>query len=326
MILRGVVCLGAVALGLAAPARAATITDHTLARPEGPRHYIVLEEDGQPQAKRPVVILLHGHGATAATMLGLKSMLGFKSPGWASVAARENVLLVAPDGLEGSDGKHAWNDCRRDASTNTSADDVGLIAALIHTAVAQFGADPERVYVYGVSHGGAMAYRAGIELAPHLAAIGVQSGLMAAQSACPAPAVPLSVFVEHGTADEIVPYAGGHVGSWMLRGRGTSLGTEQTVALWRKLAGLPDAPATYRFAHLHPDDPTSATRYVWGADPAGVQVEFLRIDGGGHVEAARDGTLSWPLRKLVGEMNHDVDTAEEAWSFFKTKRRAGAHE
>jgi polyhydroxybutyrate depolymerase len=324
MVLRAAPCLAVLALGLAAPASAVTITDHTLARPEGPRHYIVLEPDGQPKARRPVVILLHGHGASAAAMVGLKSVLGFKSPGWAKVAARENILLVAPDGASGSDGKPAWNDCRRDAPTNTSADDVGLLAALIDTAVTRFDADPERVYVFGVSHGGAMAYRAGIALAPRLAAIGVQSGLMAAQSACPAPSVPISVFVEHGTADEIVPYAGGKAGSWLLRGRGTGLGTGQAVATWRRLAGLPDTPAVYRFPHLHPDDPTSATRYVWGSDPAGVQVEFLKIEGGGHVEADRNNALPWLLRKLGGEMNHDVDTAGEAWSFFRTKRRAAS--
>jgi polyhydroxybutyrate depolymerase len=89
------------------------------------------------------------------------------------------------------------------------------------------------------------------------------------------------------------------------------------------VAKLPDLPATYRFPHLRPDDRTSATRYVWGADPAGIQVEFLRVDGGGHVEAAKDGELPWLLRKLAGEMNHDVDTAEEAWAFFKTKRNTG---
>jgi polyhydroxybutyrate depolymerase len=33
--------------------------------------------------------------------------------------------------------------------------------------------------------------------------------------------------------------------------------------------------------------------------------------------------LPWILRKLVGNMNHDVDTAEEAWSFFKDKRVTG---
>jgi polyhydroxybutyrate depolymerase len=258
-------------------------------------------------------------------MVGLASLGGYKTEAWSDLAAREDILLLAPDGAPASDGKRAWNDCRSDAPTNTTVDDVGFIASLIDTAIAQFDADPERVYVYGVSHGGAMAYRTGIELGPRLAAIGVQSGLMAAQNVCPAPLVPLSVFIEHGTADEIVPYAGGKAGSWFLHGRGTTLGAEQSVAFWRKLAKLPESPGMYRFPHLRKDDPTFATRYVWGTDPAGIQVEFLRIDGGGHVEAAINGTLPWMLRKLVGEMNHDLDTAEEAWSFFKTKRNTGMH-
>lgn len=310
-------------LGVAAPTFAVTVTDHTLARPEGPRHYIAVEADGKPKAKRPVVILLHGHGESAAVMVGLASLAGYRTHAWSTLAERENILLLAPDGVKGSDDKQSWNDCRSDAPTNATVDDVGLIAALIDTAVSRFDADPARFYVYGVSHGGAMAYRAAIELAPRLAAIGVQSGPMAAKTVCAAPTHPLPVFIEHGTADAIVPYAGGEAGSWFLRGRGTTLGTEQTVAIWRQLAGLPDTPAVYRFPHLHPDDPTSATRYVWGADPAGVQVEFLTIEGGGHVEADRNNTLPWLLRKLAGEMNHAVDTADEAWAFFRTKRNAG---
>jgi polyhydroxybutyrate depolymerase len=313
------------AVGLAAPACAVTISDHLLARPEGQRHFIAVEAEGKPKAKRPLLILLHGHGGSAAVMVGLKSFAGYKSQAWTALAERENILVLAPDGVKGSDDKHSWNDCRSDAPTNTSTDDVGFIGALIDTAIARFDADPERVYVYGVSHGGAMAYRAGIELAPRLAAIGVQSGLMAAQNACPAPSHPLSVFIEHGTADEIVPYAGGKAGSWMLHGRGTTLGAEQAVSIWRTLAKLPGTAVTNRFPHLRSDDPTSATRYVWGADPAGVQVEFLRIDGGGHIEAAKNDELPWLLRKLLGNMNHDVDTVEETWAFFKTKRSTGTH-
>lgn len=320
MFLRSAWCFCLAALGLAAPAVAVTVTDHTLARPEGPRHYIVVEAEGKPKAHRPVVILLHGHGTSAAMAVGLASFAGYKTQAWPDLASRENILLIAPDGVKASDGKSSWNDCRSDAPTNTTADDVGLIAALIDTATAHFDADPERIYVFGVSHGGAMTYRVGTELAPRLAAIGVQGAPMAAQNACPAPSLPLSVFIEHGTADEIVPYAGGKAGSWFLHGRGTTIGAERSAAIWRKLAALPETAAVYRFPHLRPDDPTSATRYVWGTDPAGLQVEFLRIDGGGHVEAARDGELPWILRKLVGNMNHDVDTAEEAWSFFRTKR------
>lgn len=321
MFLRSACYFALAALGLVSSALAATISDHTLVRPEGPRHYIAVEAEGKPRAKRPALILLHGHGASAAMMVGLASFGGYKSQAWSTLAERENILLLAPDGVKASDGKKAWNDCRSDASTNTTTDDVGFIGALIDQAVTQFDADPERIYVFGGSHGGAMAYRVGIELAPRLAAIGVQSGLMAAQSACPAPTRPLSVFIAHGTDDQIVPYAGGKAGSWFLHGRGTTLGAEQSAAIWRTLAGLPDTPAVYRFPHLRADDPTTATRYVWGTDSAGVQVEFLRIDGGGHVEASQGSELPWLLRKLVGEMNHDVETADEAWSFFRTKRR-----
>jgi polyhydroxybutyrate depolymerase len=314
-----------VAMGLAAPACAVTITDHTLARPEGPRHYIVAEANEKPKAKRPLLILIHGHGATAAMMLGLGSFHGYKTQAWSSLAARENILLIAPDGVKASDGYSAWNDCRGDASTNATTDDVGFIAALIDTAIARFDADPERVYVFGGSNGGGMAYRVGIELGPRIAAIGVQSALMPSQSACAAPSRPLSIFISHGTADPVAPYAGGKVGSWINHGRGSGIGADESVAIWRKVAGLPATAAVYRFPHLHPDDRTVATRYVWGADPAGVQVEFLRIDGGGHVEAAKEGELPWLLRKFVGEMNHDVDTAEEVWSFFRTKRNTAVH-
>lgn len=55
----------------------------------------------------------------------------------------------------------------------------------------------------------------------------------------------------------------------------------------------------------------------FGADPAQLQVELLRIDGGGHTGSSRTENLPWPLRKLLGEMNHDEDTAEAAWVFFE---------
>jgi polyhydroxybutyrate depolymerase len=301
---------------VAAPA----ISDRSLARPEGERHYIVAEPAGLVPARRPLVILLHGHGASAAQMVGLSSFAGYQTQDWMRLAEREQVLLIAPDGLKASDGKSAWNDCRGDAPTNTATDDVGFISALIDTAVTQLHADPERVYVFGSSNGGGMAYRLGIELGGRLAAIGVQSSLMPARSRCKAPSHPLSVFVLHGTADTIAPYAGGKVGNWLVKGRGTGISAEASVAVWRTLAGLPEQPVVVQFPRLRAGDPTSATRFVWGSDPRGIQVEFLRIDGGGHVHTSKDEELPWLLGKILGKMNHDVDTASEAWSFFKDKR------
>lgn len=301
-------------------AGASTIVDHTLLRPEGWRHYIVVEPDRLARNNRPTVILLHGHGASAAFMVGLDSFGTYRAQDWIRLAERERVMLIAPDGIKGSDGKQAWNDCRLDAASNATSDDVGFIAALIDTAVNELGADPERIYVYGSSNGGGMAYRLGIELAPKLAAIGVQSALMPMQSRCRAPSHPISVFVSHGTADEIAPFNGGRVGHWLLRDRGSGVSAEESVAVWRRLAGLPQTPLSFRLPHLQSSDPTSATRYVWGSDPARVQIQFMRIDGGGHTNSSKVEELPWILRKLVGNMNHDVDTAEEAWNFFKDKR------
>jgi polyhydroxybutyrate depolymerase len=47
-----------------------------------------------------------------------------------------------------------------------------------------------------------------------------------------------------------------------------------------------------------------------------VQVEFLSVDGGGHVHTSKDGEFPWLLKKILGPMNHDVDIADEAWRFF----------
>ncbi|HZX26121.1 MAG TPA: PHB depolymerase family esterase [Telluria sp.] len=295
----------------------------TMARPEGVRHYLVDLPTHLPDEKRPTVILLHGHGSRAAHIIGMTSFAGYKMDGWARVADREGLMLIAPDGMEGSDGKRAWNDCRADADTNAQSDDVAFISALIDTAVKDLHADPERIYVYGSSNGGGMALRLGTEIAPRLAAIGAQSATFAATSRCKAPTHPVSVFITHGTKDKIVPYQGGAIGHWLLRGRGTGLSVDTTIAMWRALDKLPETAQVYRFPHLNRDDDTTATRYLWGASPSGLQVELLKIDGGGHTDSSTRNEAPLFLRMLVGDFNRDLDTAEEAWTFFKDKRASG---
>jgi len=300
-----------------------SFSTRTMTRPEGVRHYLVDLPTHLPHEKRPTVILLHGHGASAAQIIGLKSFAGYKMDSWIRIADQEPLMLIAPDGMEGSDGKRAWNDCRADADTNAQSDDVGFIAALIDTAIKELHADPERIYVYGSSHGGAMAYRLATEIGPRLAAIGVQSAPAAVNSRCKAPMHPIPVFITHGTKDKLVPYQGGAVGSWLLHGRGTTLGVDATVARWRALDKLPDTPTVYQFPHLDRKDETAATRYVWGDDPAGLQVELLKIEGGGHTDSSTQKEAPFIVRMLLGRFNHDVDTAEEAWAFFKDKRARG---
>ena len=56
---------------LGASARAATLRDETLERPEGTRRFTVVTPDKTAEGKRPVLFLLHGHMGSAKQVLGL---------------------------------------------------------------------------------------------------------------------------------------------------------------------------------------------------------------------------------------------------------------
>ena len=49
---------------------AANITSTELPRPEGPRHFLLATPQQPMPGKRPLVIVLHGHGGSASLALG----------------------------------------------------------------------------------------------------------------------------------------------------------------------------------------------------------------------------------------------------------------
>jgi len=105
----------------------------------------------QLPAKRlvPLVVVLHGKTQRGADMMTRTA--------WPQVAKREGFAVVFPDGLN-----HAWADARTKAGPAlrgppAGTDDVAFIAKLVEKLVANGTADPRRVYVTGISNGGAMA-------------------------------------------------------------------------------------------------------------------------------------------------------------------------
>lgn len=300
-------------------AGAAQITSHEMARPEGARHYLLATPDQPAPGRHPLVILLHGHVGSAAQVLGRERIAAPLSL-WLHIADREQLLVLAPDGTMGSDGKSGWNDCRADAVSNPHSDDVGFLNALIDEAVAEHHADPARVYVMGMSNGGIMAFRLATESGARLAAFATVGASMPARSACAAPKAPVSALIVAGTADPIVPYAGGDIKFAMLRQRGSVVPVEDAVAGWRQLAQLPAAGTSMAFPHRDVADVTRATRTVWGADPRKLQVELIRVEKGGHTEPSKVKRLQWMYRMVLGAQNGDVEVAEEAWAFFRDKQ------
>ncbi len=300
---------------------AANVSSGVVSRPEGERHYLLAQPDrpGPENEKLPLVIVLHGHGGSASMTFGRERM-NDPASAWVDMADREHILVIAPDGSKVSDNKTGWNDCRADAPTNPKTDDVGFITALIDESVARLKADPARIYVTGMSNGGGMTYRLATEIAPRLAAVAVSSMLMPANSLCKPATHPLSVLVTHGTEDKLAPYAGGEVGHIFLKGRGAGMSVEDTVKFWRELASLPEVATVTEILHRDKADPTSATRHVWGNDSHQLQVEFLKIEKGGHLQPSISRRYSWIVTALLGKQNRDVELVDESWDFFKNKR------
>ncbi len=299
---------------------ATTITSETISRPEGQRNYLLALPNQISSGKHPLIILLHGHMGSAAQLLGQERSAAPMSV-WLKIADREGLIIAAPDGARGSDGKQGWNDCRADESKNTKTDDVGLIRVIINREINEHNVDPNRIYVMGMSNGAMMTFRIASELGDKLAGFATVSGAMASTSDCPAPKVPLSALIISGTADPLVPYDGGNVHFRSNNSLGGVISVEQSASVWRQLDGLVATPTSVTtLPHVNPNDPTSATKTIWGNNPKGLQVELLRINNGGHMEPSLTEHPRRFYTMIVGKQNEDVETAEEAWSFFKDKR------
>ena len=289
----------------------------TLARPEGVRHYLVAVPPAASSALRPLVVVLHGAGASARQVLGLAFPPSPLSV-FLEIAARDDAVVIAPDA-----GKGGWSDCFAPAARVVAKDDVAFVAALIDHAVAAHGVDPGRVYVAGVSRGGWMTYRLMAAIPHRLAACAVVLAGMPPPGHPGLPAVPLPLLVAGCTADPMIPYRGGK--HWYAPSLVPAVrGIEDTARFWRELAGLADAPVRTAIPPTDPRERTRAFRFVWGERADGMQVALLRIDGAGHAEPSRLKRYPGLFAAFPGRQNGDVEMAEVAWAFLRDKR-AGTH-
>jgi polyhydroxybutyrate depolymerase len=223
------------------------------------------------------------------------------------------LLVVAPDG-----SKKGWNDSFAHVRNKPETDDTGMIRNLIAHMIREHEADPQRVYVIGVSKGGMMAYRLATELGSMLAAFASVLANMPQQSVCAAPVTPISALIVASTRDPLVPYGGGKYFYTPLLSPMKSI--NDTVDIWRTLANLPATGKSVDIPKSAASNPTSCTRITWGDNPEQLQIVLLRINGGGHAEPSQSQFYPWFLSRLVGAQNTDIDIAEEAWAFFKDKR------
>lgn len=277
-----------------------------LERPEGKRRYLVAATPEQTPGARPLVVVLHGGGASAEQVMGMAFPPSPLSV-WLEIAARENLVVIAPDAGEGG-----WHDCFASDEKVARKDDVALIDLLIDQAIARYQVDPRRVYVIGVSRGGWMTYAVAARIPHKLAAFAVLLAGMPPPGRIKAPSTPLPALIMGCTADPLIYYNGGK--PWYSLGMSEpTQGIEASAQFWRILAALPDAPAVDNVS-------ASVTRSTWGGRDDGLQVCLYRIEGAGHAEPSRLKRYPRFINWLTGPQNADMEVAEAAWSFFRAKR------
>jgi polyhydroxybutyrate depolymerase len=288
-------------LASATGAARAELETRTLAMGEVTRSYILyLPPGSRAPGGLPLVVMLHGGGGTAEQMV--------RFTGFNGIAARERFAVAYPQGV----GRR-WNDGRVfRGRTETGADDVGFLRALVADIAKRTALDRRRIFAAGISNGGFMSFRLGCEAADLFAAIAPVTATMPDDLGprCK-PAKPVAVLVINGTADPLVPYAGGHVRA-MFAERGAIWSTDRTLAFWAKHNGCP-APAVRALPDRDPNDGSHVVEADYRGC-AGAPVKLLRVEGGGHTWP---GGIQYLPVTWIGPTNRDIDASEVIWRFFK---------
>jgi polyhydroxybutyrate depolymerase len=258
----------------------------------------------------PLVIALHGNTQTGADMMTRTS--------WPDVARRERFAVVFPDGLN-----RAWADFRPNANRAGRAppegtDDVAFIVRLIEKYVADGVADPKRIYVTGISNGGAMTMTLACARADlFAAAASVIMNLTDESARACQPSRPVPMLMMNGTADPLIPYQGG---------RGTSRfampgfwSTEKTLDFWRRANGCEAQDAAVADLDDRDKSDQSTVTRISSHCPRGSDVVLYRINDGGHRMPGGFADARFPrmVNAFLGPQNRDIDGAETIWGFFR---------
>jgi polyhydroxybutyrate depolymerase len=186
-------------------------------------------------------------------------------------------------------------------------DDIGFIGALIDHLGGRLRIDSRRVYSTGISNGGFLSHRLGMELSDRLAAIAPVAGTLGENLVSRfAPKDPVAVLHIHGTQDRLVRYEGGEV---VARG-GVSISARGVAELWAKANGCATPARTEQLADLDPNDGTRIRSDSYVSCRGGATVMLYTIEGGGH---------TWPGRSTpaLGASTRDIDGAQAIWDFFE---------
>jgi polyhydroxybutyrate depolymerase len=268
-----------------------------------PRTYTVFVPDraAKRRAAPPAVIVLHGglqDGERVREILGLDK-----------VAQREGFVAVYPDALRGG-----WRNMRRPRFGGPS--DLDFLTRLKKSLVRRGLADPDRVFVAGVSNGGMMVQRLACEVPDAFAGYASIIANMPEPliESC-APSRPVPMMIINGTDDRIMPHEGGPL---VFRGRrGFVVSTYETAEFWRANNRCKGRPGRREMPDRDPSDGSRVTLFYSTECAGGAAVMLLRVEGGGHrVPGSPFDRAPRVADRMFGPQNNDISTAEVITRFF----------
>ncbi len=255
-----------------------------------PRTYL-LAAPRSYSAMRPVPLVLNFHGyASNAVQQAAYSRLN-------ELGSRRGFLVVTPEG-SGSPARWTLPDAF------PGVDEVAFVRALLDELGGRWCVDEERVYAIGMSNGAAFAALLACELDGRIAAIAAVAGINLLEP-CDSGG-PVSVIAFHGTADAVVPYAGGRIFD-----RFEARPVPEVVAGWAEHNRCDSEANDVRVSE-------HVRHRVYGECPAGSAVRLYIVDGGGH---------TWPGAAHLpplGPVTDEIDASQLALDFFTGHRRLPA--
>ncbi len=182
------------------------------------------------------------------------------------LAEVHGFIPVFPTGFE-----NHWNDCRKQGPYSAKAegiDDVGFLSAVAAELVGSHAADPNRVFATGLSNGGNMALRLGLEAPDVFSAVApVATNLpIPANLDCTTSGKAVAFLLMNGSNDTMNPHEGGTVALFGLLGnRGEVESSVDTATYFAELAGHNTAPLARTLQDTNPNDGSITEVLEWKA-------------------------------------------------------------
>jgi polyhydroxybutyrate depolymerase len=261
----------------------------------GGRHYLIALPEGVPHP--PLVLALHGGGGSPEQFARTSRLT--------APALAAGFAIAYPAGTSRGGPLLTWNGlycCG--AAAASGVDDAAFLAAVIDDASRRFGT-ARRASLTGMSNGAIMAQTFAALRPDRTVALATVAGTMDTRRLVVSRAVPFLHI--HGTADTMVPFAGGQGDTSLTR---TDFASVESVvsAFLRPHGRLPLTRAT-----IDPvPDGTRVLRSAWGSS-AKPEVVLLTVENGAHV---------WPGgRRARGEgATQDISATEEVIRFLAAWR------